>query len=85
MTPEWVKFCVCLFGGFAGLLWIGAILCYIAYAVDTVTADIPDMDNVSITMAYQSHINLHCVSAVAGYCAYCSGSSNFWISIHAGT
>ena len=26
-TPEWVKFCQNLFGGFAMLLWLGAILC----------------------------------------------------------
>merc|ERR1712130_767756 len=27
-TPEWVKFCQCLFSGFAMLLWFGAILSY---------------------------------------------------------
>ncbi|KAL5019529.1 hypothetical protein ScPMuIL_002421 [Solemya velum] len=32
-TPEWVKFCKQLFGGFACLLWIGAILCFIAYSI----------------------------------------------------
>ena len=32
-TPEWVKFCRNLFGGFAMLLWIGAILCFIAYSI----------------------------------------------------
>ncbi|XP_041373035.1 sodium/potassium-transporting ATPase subunit alpha-3-like [Gigantopelta aegis] len=32
-TPEWVKFCKQLFGGFSLLLWIGAILCYIAYSI----------------------------------------------------
>jgi len=32
-TPEWVKFCKQLFGGFAMLLWIGAILCYFAYGI----------------------------------------------------
>jgi len=32
-TPEWVKFCKQLFGGFSVLLWIGAILCYFAYAI----------------------------------------------------
>lgn len=32
-TPEWVKFCKNLFGGFALLLWIGAILCFIAYGI----------------------------------------------------
>uniref|UniRef100_A0A4W5RD62 Sodium/potassium-transporting ATPase subunit alpha n=1 Tax=Hucho hucho TaxID=62062 RepID=A0A4W5RD62_9TELE len=27
-TPEWVKFCKQLFGGFCMLLWIGAVLCF---------------------------------------------------------
>jgi len=33
-TPEWIKFCKQLFGGFSTLLWIGAILCFIAYAIE---------------------------------------------------
>jgi len=32
-TPEWVKFCKNLFGGFSLLLWIGAALCFIAYSI----------------------------------------------------
>ena len=32
-TPEWVKFCQCLFSGFAMLLWFGAILCFLAYGI----------------------------------------------------
>jgi len=32
-TPEWIKFCKNLFGGFALLLWIGAFLCFIAYSI----------------------------------------------------
>lgn len=32
-TPEWVKFCKNLFSGFAMLLWIGAILCFVAYTI----------------------------------------------------
>ena len=32
-TPEWVKFCQNLFGGFAMLLWLGAILCFLAYSI----------------------------------------------------
>lgn len=36
-TPEWVKFCKNLFGGFALLLWIGAILCFLAYAIQAGT------------------------------------------------
>lgn len=30
-TPEWIKFCRQLFGGFSTLLWVGAILCFIAF------------------------------------------------------
>lgn len=33
-TPEWVKLLLNLFGGFAGLLWVGGILCFIAYGVE---------------------------------------------------
>merc|ERR1711962_733728 len=32
-TPEWVKFCQCLFSGFACLLWLGAVLCFLAYSI----------------------------------------------------
>ena len=32
-TPEWIKFCKCLFSGFAMLLWVGAILCFVAYTI----------------------------------------------------
>lgn len=32
-TPEWIKFCKNLFGGFALLLWVGAALCFIAYSI----------------------------------------------------
>uniref|UniRef100_A0A663LNT4 Sodium/potassium-transporting ATPase subunit alpha n=1 Tax=Athene cunicularia TaxID=194338 RepID=A0A663LNT4_ATHCN len=34
-TPEWVKFCRQLFGGFSLLLWIGAILCFLAYGIQS--------------------------------------------------
>ncbi|KAK7092204.1 sodium/potassium-transporting ATPase subunit alpha-3-like [Littorina saxatilis] len=33
-TPEWIKFCKQLFGGFSMLLWVGAILCFIAFGVE---------------------------------------------------
>ncbi|XP_006861704.1 PREDICTED: sodium/potassium-transporting ATPase subunit alpha-4 [Chrysochloris asiatica] len=32
-TPEWVKFCKQLFGGFSILLWIGSILCFVAFGI----------------------------------------------------
>lgn len=47
-TPEWVKFCRQLFGGFSILLWIGAILCFLAYGIQAGTEDDPAGDNVSI-------------------------------------
>uniref|UniRef100_A0A7N8WQ81 Sodium/potassium-transporting ATPase subunit alpha n=1 Tax=Mastacembelus armatus TaxID=205130 RepID=A0A7N8WQ81_9TELE len=44
-TPEWVKFCRQLFGGFSILLWIGAILCFLAYSIQVATEDEPPNDN----------------------------------------
>lgn len=42
-TPEWVKFCKNLFYGFSMLLWVGAILCFIAYSIQKTTSDdVPD-------------------------------------------
>lgn len=47
-TPEWIKFCKNLFGGFALLLWVGAILCFIAYSIESAAEEEPSNDNVSI-------------------------------------
>jgi sodium/potassium-transporting ATPase subunit alpha len=44
-TPEWVKFCKQLFGGFALLLWIGAILCFLAYGIQATSFEEPQPDN----------------------------------------
>uniref|UniRef100_W5M0Y2 Sodium/potassium-transporting ATPase subunit alpha n=1 Tax=Lepisosteus oculatus TaxID=7918 RepID=W5M0Y2_LEPOC len=44
-TPEWVKFCRQLFGGFSILLWIGAILCFLAYSIQAAMEDEPANDN----------------------------------------
>ncbi|XP_067129299.1 sodium/potassium-transporting ATPase subunit alpha-like isoform X2 [Centruroides vittatus] len=44
-TPKWVKFCKNLFGGFALLLWIGAILCFVAYSILAASSDEPPDDN----------------------------------------
>ncbi|RWS28407.1 Na+/K+ ATPase alpha subunit-like protein, partial [Leptotrombidium deliense] len=33
VTPQWLKFSENLFGGFALLLWIGGILCFLAYGI----------------------------------------------------
>lgn len=46
-TPEWVKFCINMFGGFSMLLWIGAGLCFIAFAVDAFSMEYPSKDNVN--------------------------------------
>ncbi|XP_050813161.1 sodium/potassium-transporting ATPase subunit alpha-1 [Gopherus flavomarginatus] len=44
-TPEWVKFCRQLFGGFSLLLWIGAVLCFLAYGIQAVMGEEPNNDN----------------------------------------
>jgi len=44
-TPTWIKFCKNLFGGFALLLWIGAILCFVAYTIQAVGPEDPPKDN----------------------------------------
>ncbi|NXQ91110.1 AT1A1 ATPase, partial [Nyctibius grandis] len=44
-TPEWVKFCRQLFGGFSLLLWIGAILCFLAYGIQSVMEEEANNDN----------------------------------------
>ncbi|XP_037244215.1 sodium/potassium-transporting ATPase subunit alpha-1 [Falco biarmicus] len=44
-TPEWVKFCRQLFGGFSLLLWIGAILCFLAYGIQSAMEEEPNNDN----------------------------------------
>merc|ERR1711931_520441 len=44
-TPEWIKFCKNMFSGFAMLLWIGAILCFIAYSIQASAFEEPPDDN----------------------------------------
>merc|ERR1711962_942784 len=44
-TPEWVKFCQNLFSGFACLLWLGAILCFLAYGIKASAYEEPPDDN----------------------------------------
>ncbi|XP_043928878.1 sodium/potassium-transporting ATPase subunit alpha-1-like [Protopterus annectens] len=53
-TPEWVKFCKTLFGGFALLLWIGFILCIIAYGIQRATGDESANDNLYLGIALAS-------------------------------
>ncbi|XP_068732024.1 sodium/potassium-transporting ATPase subunit alpha-3-like isoform X2 [Montipora capricornis] len=44
-TPEWVKFCKQLFGGFAMLLWVGSVLCFVAHGILLATEEDPSSDN----------------------------------------
>merc|ERR1711881_282038 len=44
-TPEWVKFCQNMFSGFAMLLWVGAILCFVAYGIQASAYEEPPDDN----------------------------------------
>merc|ERR1711910_236465 len=44
-TPEWVKFCQCLFSGFACLLWLGTVLCFLAYGIQASAYEEPPDDN----------------------------------------
>ncbi|KAI1725602.1 e1-E2 ATPase domain-containing protein [Ditylenchus destructor] len=53
-TPEWVKFCKNLFGGFALLLWIGAFLCYLAYTIDILTKENVLNDNLYLGIVLMS-------------------------------
>jgi Cation transporter/ATPase, N-terminus len=69
-TPEWVKFCKNLFGGFALLLWIGAILCFIAYSIQASTVEEPADDNLYLGIV------LSAVVIVTGIFSYYQVSSN---------
>ncbi|KFD57792.1 hypothetical protein M513_01462 [Trichuris suis] len=64
-VPEWVKFAKNLFGGFALLLWIGSVLCFIAYGVDLATSDDPLHDNMYLGIV------LAVVVIVTGIFQYC--------------
>ncbi|CAB1326721.1 unnamed protein product [Coregonus sp. 'balchen'] len=57
-TPEWVKFCRQLFGGFSLLLWIGAILCFLAYSIQVATEDEPANDNAKSSRIMDSFKNM---------------------------
>nr|CAB3224447.1 sodium/potassium-transporting ATPase subunit alpha-3-like [Phallusia mammillata] len=49
-TPEWIKFCKNLFGGFSTLLWIGAILCFFTFGLESSSLEHPNMDNLYLGM-----------------------------------
>ena len=44
-TPVWIKFLKTLFGGFSMLLWLGAVLCFLAYSIQASTLEEPPDDN----------------------------------------
>ena len=59
VTPEWVKFCKNLFGGFSLLLWVGAILCFLAYAIEISSEEDVLGDNVTKTIHIHHHLHPH--------------------------
>ncbi|RWS13285.1 sodium/potassium-transporting ATPase subunit alpha-B-like protein [Dinothrombium tinctorium] len=44
-TPEWMRFIQNLFGGFSLLLWIGGLLCFFAYTIQTAKSKNAPDDN----------------------------------------
>uniref|UniRef100_A0A671PBH2 Sodium/potassium-transporting ATPase subunit alpha n=1 Tax=Sinocyclocheilus anshuiensis TaxID=1608454 RepID=A0A671PBH2_9TELE len=58
-TPEWVKFCRQLFGGFQTLLWIGAFLCFFAYSIQAASEEEPANDNLylGLVLAFVVSVN----------------------------
>ena len=64
-TPEWVKFCKQLFSGFALLLWVGGILCFIAFAVQSFqNPDDTPYDNLYLGIVLVAVV---CVTGVFSY------------------
>merc|ERR1719423_577852 len=63
-TPEWVKFCKQLFGGLAMLLWIGAILCFIAHSITAATYEDPSPDNLYLGIVLSAVV---IVTGIFGY------------------
>ncbi|XP_066517591.1 sodium/potassium-transporting ATPase subunit alpha-1-like [Hoplias malabaricus] len=53
-TPEWVKFCKQLFGGFCTLLWMGSFLCFVAFIVQVTTEVDPTNDNLYLGIVLAS-------------------------------
>ncbi|XP_062816444.1 sodium/potassium-transporting ATPase subunit alpha-2-like [Anolis carolinensis] len=63
-TPEWVKFCRQLFGGFSILLWIGAVLCFIAYGIQELMESHAQMDHLYLGIVLTS------VVVITGFFSY---------------
>ncbi|MGH0118616.1 UNVERIFIED_CONTAM: hypothetical protein FKN15_047596 [Acipenser sinensis] len=65
-TPEWVKFCRQLFGGFSILLWTGAILCFLAYSIQAAMEDEPANDNQALVIRDGEKIQINAEEVVVG-------------------
>lgn len=44
-SSKWVLFCKNIFGGFATLLWVGALLCFFAFSIQVSTIELVSPDN----------------------------------------
>ena len=68
-TPEWVKFCKQLFGGFCLMLWIGAFLCFFAYGIQSGSNDEHTKDNVNFHLEFFIFLlyNEYSLSALLGF------------------
>ena len=60
-TPEWIKFLKTMFTGFALLLWVAAILCFLAYGIDSSKGD-PSPDNLYVGGAITFVVVVSCLS-----------------------
>lgn len=54
-TPEIIKFLKQMIGGFSILLWVGAILCWIAYGIQYASNQSGSLDNVSHLPSISGH------------------------------
>jgi sodium/potassium-transporting ATPase subunit alpha len=57
-TPQWVIFCRHLFTGFALLLWLGAILCFSVYTVQSIQKEDAPMDNLWLGLVLTSVVTV---------------------------
>ena len=83
-TPEIIKFLKQLFGGFAALLWAGAIMCFGLFIAQLIQGS-SEMDNVivsivilNVTHCLITHTHTHHIRAVVfRYCS-CTGCNYNW-------
>ena len=66
-TPEIVKFLKQLFLGFSALLWISALLCFVAYGIQDLTSiKAVQLDNVGLTLSL--HLSNLTPLGILGHC-----------------